>query len=236
MSPPPTSIDGTEITGATIDGTDVTEITVDGDVVFTAVPPSGLARWEFEQDVTDSWGNNDGSLSGATFTTDSAVGSFALSFDGNDFVAINPLGFDWTSSWSVSVWSKSPSQSSAHVVSADDQNTGNRNWQLRRVSSEMSFRYPIAGSTNTLSVTIPNNVYQHFVITHSQSNGGRIYVDGNLEDSNSNTNNVGGTTELAIGNNIIRDEGFNGIADDVRMYSKELTASEVSNLYNTNSI
>jgi len=34
---PPTSIDGTDITGATIDGTDVQEITVDGDVVFTAV-------------------------------------------------------------------------------------------------------------------------------------------------------------------------------------------------------
>jgi len=33
---PPTSIDGTDITGATIDGTDVQEITVDGDVVFTS--------------------------------------------------------------------------------------------------------------------------------------------------------------------------------------------------------
>jgi len=34
----PTSIDGTDITGATIDGTDVTEITVDGDTVFSAAP------------------------------------------------------------------------------------------------------------------------------------------------------------------------------------------------------
>jgi len=33
---PPTSIDGTDITGATIDGTDVQEITVDGDTVFTS--------------------------------------------------------------------------------------------------------------------------------------------------------------------------------------------------------
>jgi len=33
---PPTSIDGTDITGATIDGTDVQEITVDGDTVFSA--------------------------------------------------------------------------------------------------------------------------------------------------------------------------------------------------------
>jgi len=34
----PTSIDGTDITGATIDGTDVQEITVDGQTVFTAAP------------------------------------------------------------------------------------------------------------------------------------------------------------------------------------------------------
>jgi len=33
----PTSIDGTDITGATIDGQDVTEITVDGQTVFTSV-------------------------------------------------------------------------------------------------------------------------------------------------------------------------------------------------------
>jgi len=33
---PPTSIDGTDITGATIDGTDVQEITVDGQTVFGA--------------------------------------------------------------------------------------------------------------------------------------------------------------------------------------------------------
>jgi len=46
---PPTSIDGTDITGATIDGTDVQEITVDGDTVFTAetlpVAYSNLIIW-----------------------------------------------------------------------------------------------------------------------------------------------------------------------------------------------
>jgi len=40
----PTSIDGTDITGATIDGTDVTEITVDGDTVFS----SGLDNYIFD--------------------------------------------------------------------------------------------------------------------------------------------------------------------------------------------
>jgi hypothetical protein len=37
MTPPPTSIDGTDITGATIDGQDVQEITIDGQTVFTSV-------------------------------------------------------------------------------------------------------------------------------------------------------------------------------------------------------
>ena len=36
MTPPPISIDGTDITGATIDGQEVQEITVDGQTVFTS--------------------------------------------------------------------------------------------------------------------------------------------------------------------------------------------------------
>jgi len=43
---PPTSIDGTDITGATIDGTDVQEITVDGDVVFSAAPAGFFEGFE----------------------------------------------------------------------------------------------------------------------------------------------------------------------------------------------
>jgi len=48
---PPTSIDGTDITGATIDGTDVTEITVDGDVVFSAGPAPGTHFYYIPQNT-----------------------------------------------------------------------------------------------------------------------------------------------------------------------------------------
>jgi len=55
---PPTSIDGTDITGATIDGNDVTEITVDGQTVFSAesLPAisNGLVSWfPFENNLQD---------------------------------------------------------------------------------------------------------------------------------------------------------------------------------------
>jgi len=49
MTPPPTSIDGTDITGATIDGQEVQEITIDGQTVFSAeslpVGYSNLIAW-----------------------------------------------------------------------------------------------------------------------------------------------------------------------------------------------
>ena len=58
---PPTSIDGSDITGATIDDTDVQEITVDGDVVFSAglnlndfVAPGNLVSYyPFSGNVND---------------------------------------------------------------------------------------------------------------------------------------------------------------------------------------
>ena len=69
----PTSIDGTEITGATIDGQDVSEITVDGETVFTAIPDSVIE--DFEQNNLNSW-NNTG---GITIRSSTALeGSFNL--------------------------------------------------------------------------------------------------------------------------------------------------------------
>jgi len=111
---PPTSIDGTDITGATIDGTDVTEITVDGQTVFTAqtlpVAYSNLVAWyPFDSaayggsnadDVTAILGGSgddtayDGTVNGATYqssggVTDISAGanSGGFDFDGiDDFI------------------------------------------------------------------------------------------------------------------------------------------------------
>jgi len=74
----PTSIDGTDITGATIDGTDVTEITVDGDTVFTAGPvPAPVNRMyvaRFGGNVTQFDTTNKFDLTGATQTANFSVG------------------------------------------------------------------------------------------------------------------------------------------------------------------
>ena len=84
----PTSIDGTEITGATIDGQDVSEITVDGETVFTAIPDSVEHRWSLSEGggttAADSVGSNDMSISGATWISGDYVDGYALDPDGSD--------------------------------------------------------------------------------------------------------------------------------------------------------
>jgi len=115
---PPTSIDGTDITGATIDGTDVQEITVDGDTVFSAeslpVAYSNLVAWyPFDSsfyggsngdDVTALFNSGqsgdstayDGTVNGPTYQSsagasdiNAGANSGAFEFEGsNDFIRL----------------------------------------------------------------------------------------------------------------------------------------------------
>jgi len=99
----PTSIDGTDITGATIDGTDVQEITVDGDTVFTSSIASEadsklFRRWRVEQSgstLVESVTGDDGTLNGnVSKTSGNFVQGFGLDSPGgsSDFVELSKLG------------------------------------------------------------------------------------------------------------------------------------------------
>jgi hypothetical protein len=72
---PPTSIDGTDITGATIDGTDVQEITVDGQTVFTAGP---TIIDDFEDGNINGWNHITGGGGTAQISNTAFNGSHSL--------------------------------------------------------------------------------------------------------------------------------------------------------------
>jgi len=77
MSPPPTSIDGTDITGATIDGQQVEEITIDGQTVFSAVTLID----DFEDGNLNEYTNT----SGYTVSSSNPIsGSFSLETTTNE--------------------------------------------------------------------------------------------------------------------------------------------------------
>jgi len=72
----PTSIDGTDITGATIDGTDVQEITVDGDVVFSAGGAFPNRIYIANSTNVEQF-NTSGTLSSASSVATLSYGSFS---------------------------------------------------------------------------------------------------------------------------------------------------------------
>jgi len=93
MTPPPTSIDGTDITGATIDGQEVQEITVDGDTVFTAGPeiPDSEVDY-FERSSLVHYSGQTGSYN--TTTDESTQGNRSLTSTNTfgDIIIFSELG------------------------------------------------------------------------------------------------------------------------------------------------
>ena len=122
---PPTSIDGTDITGATIDGTDVQEITVDGDVVFTAAPtiPSGATHFYALDEGTGSVGNDsvgtlDGTITNPIWQTDSTFfGGAYLENQGSSVLNIPqqlPFNTDFTIAFTFTPSQGTPSDDSTY--------------------------------------------------------------------------------------------------------------------------
>jgi len=241
----PINIDGSPVQDITIDGETVTEVTVDGTKVFPAIPDSLISRWEFEQDFTDSIDGNDGNpINNPSFTTDSQVGSFALELTGSEYVEIGTpsnLAFTANDPFSIAVWVNADSWSGPD---------GRSHWvSSRNGNDNMSFIFSLDSTDIRWSVKGDSNVSQ--VIATPPSTGTWNLLTGTYDGAGSiefyfNDANSQGTDSASISGdvysfwNIGNREDFNrrpdGRIDDPRIYSKELSASEVSNLFNTGSI
>jgi len=246
---PPTSIDGTDITGATIDGTDVQEITVDGQTVFTAgipQPPSGLAYWTFDNDDTsgstaiDVWGGNNLTINGATTGVSGANDTYttneAYDFDGSNDTVEGTNLLSW-SQLSVSLWVNSDTLAGSeryifHVgASAGNYyplivfNSGGSLFVVDYDESEVSGGTPTTGVWTMLTFTFDGSNIE-------------MFIDGSSVDTN--TASGGHTNENVSIGQIFgftdTQNYFDGKIDDIRVYDKALSSTEVSDLYNNGSI
>jgi len=203
---------------------------------------SGLVGWyEFTSgSVADSSGNsNDGTSSGPTSTT-GQIGE-ALSFDGSDDYVSVPLNLNSLSAVSVSAWVKS----STADISA---NTGIfSNFQLTDslelgVSSAEKFyfwAYNDSGGQASATADSASTVTSwHHIVGVFDGTNVYIYVDGSSVDSSpgslsSNTRSNGGTTyKVGSGGQVAAPTYFPGVIDDVMVYNRALTSSEISVIYN----
>jgi hypothetical protein len=207
------------------------------------VPTSGLVGWwPFTGNAIDSSGNgNNGTVNGATLTTDrfGNVNS-AFNFDGvDDWININNSNsLNPTSQITISAWVNTLAYNiggaSMVVNKGWDQSPGH--YDVLVFSSNKKSRFVIGSNLFVESNSIIN-LNQWTFITVSISNlTMKIYINGILENTvvQNNNNSFGTNTDpLYIGKHDYNNAPyyFKGKIDDIGIWNRVLTQQEVTNLY-----
>jgi uncharacterized protein (TIGR02145 family) len=93
-------------------------------------------------------------------------------------------------------------------------------------------------SYQSTGINIVNNIWQHLIIVRNFMNNVKIYFNGSLLGTSNSDISLGGLTTdpLVFGNQYGQfGEFFNGILDDIAIYNRALSQSEITQLYNANS-
>jgi len=225
-------------------------------VTVSSGPPASLvAHWTFDTADTNSGtavdvvGSNDGTISGATTGASGANQTYttneAYSFDGTDDTVAFPdnlgLTTDGTAGYSLAMWINVPSTASVSsrydVVFSlrADHNIGLNSYSKYEGASGQT-RFKIWDGSNEHIVTgtdVSGDGWVHLVATYAPSTGMKLYENGSSVGANSFTGTpatTGQNKDNLFGGDRDNDN-FEGDADDVRVYDKALTSTEVSNLY-----
>ncbi len=192
----------------------------------TTPPPvttGPVAWWKFDETsgttASDSSGNNyTGTLVNGPVWTTGKIGN-ALSFDGvNDYVSANIPSL---SSITISAWVRTPIPGSTlRIIDA--------NWTVPLLRFDNSSVQFIGNVFLTSNTTFLANQWYHLVAV-GDANGHKLYVNGSLDNSNSTAYTASNGNPILIGGSL---DLFNGLIDDVRVYNRALSQSEIQTLYN----
>jgi hypothetical protein len=216
-------------------------------------PQSGLvAWWQGEGNANDQMSASHGTIvSNVTFTT-GVVGQ-AFSFDGATGYIATPYTQSSVTAYSVSAWIRTTDATPSNTVIVQDRGSGSG------ISLTLGVGSPYAGagrvffladSTNTAlgihsATTVNDGIWHHVVGTWSAPAASGVnpsqftlYIDGIAETeivqqtTGSTTSPLTGLGGLRIGHHEAWNTFFNGDIDEVQLYNRVLTATEVADSYN----
>ena len=204
----------------------------------TATDETGLVGyWKLNGDVVDSSGKgNDGVITSAT-STSAGRWSSAYDFDGIDD-KINITQPNWNllnTSITVSVWAK------PNIVNSWTQaglltkrvNGGNQ-WDLG-ITNIGNVRFNVFNVTDSYSYayggTAEAGKWNHIVGTYDNANI-KVYLNGVQVHTSPWTSPISGAaTNICAGVEITNGRYFNGTIDEIRIYNRSLSDSEIKELY-----
>lgn len=196
-------------------------------------PQGGLARWEFNQDTTDSWNGFDGvDKTDSGYTTNSPVGSYAKSFNGIGDQIVFGDALSISSDTTISIWLNSNSFSSLSPMIHKDQS-----YQFH-VNGNGEFWFGTFGYGNKSKALnwTPGDWYHCVIVWDHSTQTASFYRDGISVGSDSGNDNPSGNGTLRLGHKKDGGDWLDGYLADGRFYDFALSETQVSNLYLTGSI
>jgi hypothetical protein len=221
-----------------------------------------VGHWTFDgKDVVngvilDRSGNgNNGNPSGISTSTFYKAGKIgqAGNFDGvNDYVNIGDIDtLDNATSFTICAWVKQPSINTTNYIVAKNNASSDgiffREENPALVSGRANvYTIVVADSADTDTARVESatnmavsNIWTYVCATYvaNSSTGLRLYING-AQDANSPVSTTAisaidaGSNFLRIGNRTDNNGFFRGAIDDVRVYNRALSASEILQLYN----
>jgi len=235
--------------GATLEDSAGNAITDVNATFTTGMDPSLEAYYPFNGNANDESGNSyHGQLGdnsdNETFPslTPDRYGNAdkAFSFDGNDYIEFDSGILSGDGEFSILISINTVSTSYSRILNQRD-STGFNGEYMMDLQSDGKIRFLTYSNGYKWNVSSNSAVndggWHHFAFVQKE-NGGHMYLDGSLEDSDNSSGKVYllSTIKTYVGADV-RDlttspKYFSGKVDELKIYSRALSASEIKALYN----
>ncbi|MCD6346383.1 MAG: LamG domain-containing protein, partial [Bacteroidales bacterium] len=205
-----------------------------------------VGYWSFDEgtgtiayDSTNN--NNDGTIYGATWV-EGRFGS-ALSFDGNDYVDVGDVGVSEGNAFTIEAWFRSSAGKSCPTIYSEGTPA---NWPTNLIilyGPETDDHVRVwhrdgSGTGGTLlegGTSLNDNAWHHVAYVQRALNDRELYVDGLSVDTDSTSLSALSVTNAYIGannNNGSMTQFSDDVIDEVRIYNRALSATEIRYHYN----
>lgn len=207
-------------------------IIVRGNRISASISDGLIAYYPLDDGAAiDTAGNNSGVLAGPpTAAIDWKIGSGALFFDGKDKISTSS-DFLGTSPLTISAW--------VYAVSTGGSSTGmiiNNSKTLLKIgfNNRLIFSSNGGSGIHAGNNSLPLHIWKHVVVTRDAAGVANFYINGVVKGAiNQNSGLPVAGLPVAIGNraNGSPTMAWSGIIDDLRVYNRVLSSSEIYELF-----
>jgi hypothetical protein len=198
---------------------------------------SGLvANWPLDGNANDSLNNNNGTATNVSWVV-GKIGQ-AASFNGTSSKIVIPSSASLNSpstALTLCLWVNITSDLGTKVIALKYKNSGGSgDYYFLTIGGKFSARTDGGSGAIDGGSSFSTNTWYHLVLVWTSATKLEFFINSVSQGTDLSPGNISSTAyELILGNYISAGLELSGLIDDVQLYSRALTFSEISQLYNS---